>query len=184
MVRVLICTIWSQGSKLIRADGLIYSIWSRLQADLGKRAAGLAMKTFKVKSGVRNQAEAKLNQLEQKLRRVASWSWNDKAAGALSIDDVISSDITISRKIYQQRASTRCWCLKLAIAKRCRLHKLIRHRFAFSQDDVPVASYSAPSRRLQCFAYPVAGNPDAGKADVVKICKPVDKESNAKKQWK
>ncbi|KZV54868.1 hypothetical protein F511_39231 [Dorcoceras hygrometricum] len=48
----------------------------------------------------------------------------------------------------------------------------------------PVASYSASSRRLQCFAYPVAGNPDAIKADVVKICKPVDKESNAKKQRK
>ncbi|KZV27141.1 hypothetical protein F511_26884 [Dorcoceras hygrometricum] len=48
----------------------------------------------------------------------------------------------------------------------------------------PVASYSALSRMLQCFAYPVAGNPDARKADVVKICKPVDKESNAKKQRK
>ncbi|KZV39195.1 hypothetical protein F511_28458 [Dorcoceras hygrometricum] len=34
-----------------------------------------------------------------------------------------------------------------------------------SQDDVPVASYSAPSRRLQFFAYP-----DTGKADVVKSC--------------
>ncbi|KZV15873.1 hypothetical protein F511_30126 [Dorcoceras hygrometricum] len=34
-------------------------------------------------------------------------------------------------KIYQQRASTSSWCLKLAIAKQCRLHKLIRQRFAF-----------------------------------------------------
>ncbi|KZV32227.1 hypothetical protein F511_29236 [Dorcoceras hygrometricum] len=47
-------------------------------------------------------------------------------------------------------------------SKRCRLNK--------SQDDVPVASYSGPSRRLQCFAYPVTGNPDAGKSDVVKSC--------------
>ncbi|KZV37776.1 clathrin assembly protein [Dorcoceras hygrometricum] len=55
-----------------------------------------------------------------------------KAAGALSIDDVISSDITISRKIYQQRASTSRGNLELAIAKRCRLHKLIRQHFAFA----------------------------------------------------
>ncbi|KZV53562.1 hypothetical protein F511_40887 [Dorcoceras hygrometricum] len=54
----------------------------------------------------------------------------------------------------------------------------------YQSQSIPVASYSAPSRRLQCFAYPVAGNPDAGKADVVKICKPVDKESNTKKQRK
>ncbi|KZV49433.1 hypothetical protein F511_30102 [Dorcoceras hygrometricum] len=38
------------------------------------------------------------------------------------------------------------------------------------EDDVPVASYSAHSHRLQCFAYPVAGNPGVGKADVVKSC--------------
>ncbi|KZV36832.1 hypothetical protein F511_03556 [Dorcoceras hygrometricum] len=54
-----------------------------------------------------------------------------KAAGALSVD-FISSDITISRKIYQQRASTSRGNLELAIAKRCRLHKLIRQRFAFA----------------------------------------------------
>ncbi|KZV15629.1 protein FAR-RED IMPAIRED RESPONSE 1-like [Dorcoceras hygrometricum] len=34
-----------------------------------------------------------------------------------------------------------------------------------SQDDVPVTSYSAPSRRLQCFTYP-----GAGKAVIVKSC--------------
>ncbi|KZT75641.1 hypothetical protein F511_47334 [Dorcoceras hygrometricum] len=55
----------------------------------------------------------------------------EKAAGALSIDDVISSDITISRKIDQQRASTSRGNLKLAIAKRCRSNKLVRRRFAF-----------------------------------------------------
>ncbi|KZV13863.1 putative UDP-3-O-acylglucosamine N-acyltransferase 2, mitochondrial [Dorcoceras hygrometricum] len=32
----------------------------------------------------------------------------------------------------QQRASTSSWCLELAIAKRCRLNKLIRQRFAFA----------------------------------------------------
>ncbi|KZV33709.1 hypothetical protein F511_30684 [Dorcoceras hygrometricum] len=51
-----------------------------------------------------------------------------KAAGALSIDDVISSDITTSRKLM---FTSRCY-LKLAIAKRCRLNKLVRQRFAFA----------------------------------------------------
>ncbi|KZV23981.1 hypothetical protein F511_20902 [Dorcoceras hygrometricum] len=51
-----------------------------------------------------------------------------KAAGALSIDDVISSDITISRKLL---FTSRCY-LKLAIAKRCRSNKLVRQRFAFA----------------------------------------------------
>ncbi|KZT76541.1 glycerophosphodiester phosphodiesterase-like protein [Dorcoceras hygrometricum] len=51
-----------------------------------------------------------------------------KAAGALSIDDVISSDITISRKLL----FTSSWYLEIAIEKRCRLHKLIRQSFAFA----------------------------------------------------
>ncbi|KZT75946.1 hypothetical protein F511_47029 [Dorcoceras hygrometricum] len=51
-----------------------------------------------------------------------------KAAGALSVDDVINSDITISRK----QLFTRKWYLELAIAKRCRLHELIRQRFALA----------------------------------------------------
>ncbi|KZV20757.1 hypothetical protein F511_04115 [Dorcoceras hygrometricum] len=46
--------------------------------------------------------------------------------------DKDSADDIISRKIYQQRASTSSWYLELANAKRCRLHKLIRHRFAFT----------------------------------------------------
>ncbi|KZT76451.1 tRNA wybutosine-synthesizing protein 2/3/4 [Dorcoceras hygrometricum] len=51
-----------------------------------------------------------------------------KAAGALSLDDVISSDITISRKpMFTSRRY-----LKLAIAKRCRSNKLVRQRFAFA----------------------------------------------------
>ncbi|KZV26233.1 hypothetical protein F511_43698 [Dorcoceras hygrometricum] len=51
-----------------------------------------------------------------------------KAAGALSIDDVISSDITISRKLmFTSRRH-----LELAIAKRCRSNKLVRQRFAFA----------------------------------------------------
>ncbi|KZV36567.1 hypothetical protein F511_23596 [Dorcoceras hygrometricum] len=51
-----------------------------------------------------------------------------KTAGALSIDDVISSDITISRNLM---FTSICY-LKLAIAKRCRSNKLERQRFAFA----------------------------------------------------
>ncbi|KZV23573.1 DEAD-box ATP-dependent RNA helicase 16 [Dorcoceras hygrometricum] len=84
-----------------------------------------------------------------------------KAAGALSVD-VMSSDIKISRKIFQQRASTSRGNLELAIAKRCRLHKLIRQRFAFalkiqqmlfalisSSRKIPAGSYSISRRELQ-----------------------------------
>ncbi|KZV25469.1 glycerol-3-phosphate acyltransferase 1-like [Dorcoceras hygrometricum] len=54
-------------------------------------------------------------------------------------------------------STTSSWCLKLAIAKRCRLHKLIRQRFAFvrfsrwfcakNQQSLgnPVASISRPT---------------------------------------
>ncbi|KZV23552.1 DNA-directed RNA polymerase IV subunit 1 [Dorcoceras hygrometricum] len=44
----------------------------------------------------------------------------------------------------------------------------------------PVASYSGPSRRLQCFAYPVVGNPDAGKADIVKSCNQAQRIQSSK----
>ncbi|KZV23381.1 hypothetical protein F511_09126 [Dorcoceras hygrometricum] len=90
-----------------------------------------------------------------------------KAAGALSVD-VISSDITISRKIYQQRASTSRGNLELAIAKRCRLHKLVRQRFAFalkiqqmlfalisSSRKIPAGRYSTSRRELQRYIKPV-----------------------------
>ncbi|KZV32819.1 hypothetical protein F511_24065 [Dorcoceras hygrometricum] len=39
------------------------------------------------------------------------------------------SDVVLKN---QQRASTSSWYLELTIAKRCRLHKLIRQRFAFA----------------------------------------------------
>ncbi|KZV55984.1 FRIGIDA-like protein 3 [Dorcoceras hygrometricum] len=62
------------------------------------------------------------------------------------------------------------WCLKLAIAKRCRLHKLIRQRFAFapkiqqmlfalitSSRKIPAGSYSTSRRELQRYIQPVVG---------------------------
>ncbi|KZV25299.1 hypothetical protein F511_07431 [Dorcoceras hygrometricum] len=69
-------------------------------------AAGLAMETSKVESAVRNQTRAKLNQLK-----------HNKSAGT----------ITTSCK----RLRAKCY-LEIAIAKRCRLHKLIRQRFALA----------------------------------------------------
>ncbi|KZV43993.1 hypothetical protein F511_30998 [Dorcoceras hygrometricum] len=45
-----------------------------------------------------------------------------KAAGGLSIDDVFSSD----SHNQQELLFTSSWYLEIAIAKRCRLHKLIR----------------------------------------------------------
>ncbi|KZV43248.1 thylakoid lumenal 17.4 kDa protein, chloroplastic [Dorcoceras hygrometricum] len=50
-----------------------------------------------------------------------------------------------------------------------------------SQDDVPVVSYSGSSRKLQCFAYPVSGNRDAGKTDVVKNCNQAQRIQSSKK---
>ncbi|KZV55829.1 hypothetical protein F511_06678 [Dorcoceras hygrometricum] len=47
----------------------------------------------------------------KKLRRIASWSWSD--------EDQLEA------------ATSRCY-LEIAIAKRCRLHKLIRQRFALA----------------------------------------------------
>ncbi|KZV46627.1 hypothetical protein F511_02974 [Dorcoceras hygrometricum] len=85
------------------AVGLVFIEW----------AAGLAMETSKVESAVRNQAEAKLNQLE-----------HNKPAGTI------------------------CY-LEIAIAKRCRLHKLIRQRFALAlkiqQEDFALIT----SRKIQ-----------------------------------
>ncbi|KZV38953.1 hypothetical protein F511_40683 [Dorcoceras hygrometricum] len=66
----------------------------------------------------RNSKESDVVLKNQQMVRVQQMK---KAAGALSIDDVISSDITISRKLM---FTSRCY-LELAISKRCRLNKLM-----------------------------------------------------------
>ncbi|KZV24339.1 ATP-binding cassette transporter [Dorcoceras hygrometricum] len=84
----------------------------------------------------------------------------------------------------QQRASTSSWYLELAIAKRCRVNKLERQRFAFARRDqqmkrrkrkrrhsagrVCVVNQSQDSVATQrfpdaVFAYPVTGIPGAKK---------------------
>ncbi|KZV32643.1 hypothetical protein F511_14767 [Dorcoceras hygrometricum] len=102
----------------------------------------------------------------------------DKAAGALSIDDVISSDITISRKIYQQRASTSSWYLKLAIAKRCRLHKLIRQRFDFALKIQQMVCDDKTSSRKMMYQSRATVDPVASSSA---IAYPVDMVSRRKK---
>ncbi|KZV48368.1 hypothetical protein F511_29973 [Dorcoceras hygrometricum] len=118
---------------------------------------------------------------------MSSHSAVDKKRKSWISDDEVSSDVS-----NQQRATVQpIQQMLFALITNSRKIPVARYqsqgtsrRVYQSQDDEPVAGYNAPSRRLQCFAYPVAGNTDAGKADVVKICKPVDKESNAKKQRK
>ncbi|KZV32680.1 hypothetical protein F511_34990 [Dorcoceras hygrometricum] len=139
-------------------------------------AVELAMETSRVISAVRNQAKAKLNQLEHdepaetmttsysaKERSEPAGTRIEKLAGVLdqrrrcaigyqqmersakddatsywrfsrwmSVDDVIGDVIIFSRCFERAVARiSRCY-LKIAIAKRCRLHKLIRQRFALA----------------------------------------------------
>ncbi|KZV19945.1 pentatricopeptide repeat-containing protein [Dorcoceras hygrometricum] len=83
-------------------------------------------------------------------------------------DDEVSSDVS-----NQQRATVQS-AVDLADA-------LCDGYNQQSQDDVPVASYSGSSRELQCFAYPVAGNPDVGKAEVAKNCNQAQSIQSSKK---
>ncbi|KZV50961.1 MAP kinase phosphatase 2 [Dorcoceras hygrometricum] len=115
--------------RICPADGSQYK-QSAVGLVFMESAAGLAMETSKVESAVRNQAEAKLNQLEHSLAIQEARSKEEsqagagtmkKSAGALSVDD-ISSDVIIQQGATvisnQQRASTSSWYLELAIAKR------------------------------------------------------------------
>ncbi|KZV20675.1 hypothetical protein F511_30649 [Dorcoceras hygrometricum] len=59
-----------------------------------------------------------------------------------------------------------------------------------SQDDVPVASYSAPSRRLQCTqsqatVFYISRRRKSSRSEALQPCakNPVDKESNHELQW-
>ncbi|KZV34894.1 separase-like [Dorcoceras hygrometricum] len=64
------------------------------------------------------------NQQMVRVQQMATVEWiQQKRKDKDSVDDM---------NIYQQIASTSSWYLELAIAKRCRLHKLIRQRFAFA----------------------------------------------------
>ncbi|KZV36686.1 hypothetical protein F511_14789 [Dorcoceras hygrometricum] len=103
-----------------------------------------------------------------------------KAARALSIDDVISSDITISRKLL---FTSSCY-MEIAIAKRCRLHnhgKSSRKHLKPTTGQ-PAASISSPAQPVASsmhpvasFAYPIDMESSRKKADVVESYNPVAK---------
>ncbi|KZV23495.1 hypothetical protein F511_41356 [Dorcoceras hygrometricum] len=88
-------------SYICPADGSQYK-QSAVGLVFMESAAGLAMETSKVESAVRNQAKAKLNQLEyiaiqEEEESQAGAGAMKKSAGALSVDD-ISSDVIIQQE--------------------------------------------------------------------------------------
>ncbi|KZV19631.1 hypothetical protein F511_17962 [Dorcoceras hygrometricum] len=85
-----------------------------------------------------------------------------KAAGALSIDDVISSDITISRKLLFTSS-----CHKISAGSYCTSSReQQRYIQPVASSIHPVARLST-SRKLQRFVYPVDMESSRKKADVV-----------------
>ncbi|KZV38152.1 hypothetical protein F511_42054 [Dorcoceras hygrometricum] len=99
----------------------------------------------------RNSEESDVVLKNQQMVRVQQMK---KTAGALSIDDVISSDITISRKLlltsrYRQLHPDESFGVifnKSRIhSKRRRSNKLIRHRLIYPVVGSPVASISRPT---------------------------------------
>ncbi|KZV41788.1 hypothetical protein F511_24312 [Dorcoceras hygrometricum] len=102
--------------RIFPADGSQYKD-SAVGLVFMESASGLAMETSKVESVVRNQAEAKLNQLE-----------HNSADALCDEESDVVQEVLSSRKLL---FTSRCY-LEIAIAKRCRLHKLIRQRFALA----------------------------------------------------
>ncbi|KZV16174.1 small RNA 2'-O-methyltransferase-like [Dorcoceras hygrometricum] len=153
------------------------------QSAVVKRSAraGSAMMKSAVTSAISRELQCNQLLLEVSDSKTMSFGLIDTTAFCLhaKIQQMLFAMEITSRKLqYIQSRATTCWVIKSQAFHDQRLDNQLLICIQ-SQDDVPVASYSRPSRRLQCFSYPVAG-----KADVVEICKPVDKESNAKKQRK
>ncbi|KZV39357.1 hypothetical protein F511_12037 [Dorcoceras hygrometricum] len=154
-------------SYICPADGSQYK-QSAVGLVFMESAVGLAMETSKVESAVRNQAramnESTADEEKQKMMRRRA---GDSADG-LVVDDVIGDVIIFSRWFASAVARiSRCY-LEIAIAKRCRLHKLIRQRFALalkiqqmlfamktSSRKKPAGSYSTSRRELQHYIEPV-----------------------------
>ncbi|KZV24624.1 hypothetical protein F511_36842 [Dorcoceras hygrometricum] len=108
----------------------------------------------------RNSEESDVNQQMVRVQQMK------KAAGALSIDDVISSDITISRK--------------LLFTSSCRGKSSRKHLKPTTGQ--PAASISSPAQPVASsmhpvasFAYPVDMEFSHNKADVVESYNPVAK---------
>ncbi|KZV26663.1 hypothetical protein F511_34753 [Dorcoceras hygrometricum] len=100
------------------------------------------METSRVISAVRNQAKAKLNQLEQdepagtRIEKLAGESYRRRRCAKLLLTNLLAVAIicTVDESInsrYLRCKEESCY-LEIAMAKRCRLHKLIRQRFALA----------------------------------------------------
>ncbi|KZV26893.1 hypothetical protein F511_17748 [Dorcoceras hygrometricum] len=117
----------------------------------------LAMETSRVDSDVRNQAMA----FKKKKKR--RWSWNEE----VQQEATMKRDAKEKRRRKRRKFSrellyiSRCY-LKRAIAKRCRLHKLIRQRFALAlkiqQEDFAliISADEAPVDSVATQRYPDA----------------------------
>ncbi|KZV42853.1 ABC transporter B family member 15-like [Dorcoceras hygrometricum] len=105
-------------------------------------ATGLAMETPKVESAVLAIQEAKKSRKMELERRRSAGSFCQSALRrcarcGISCDDISLHVITISSWLSadekrSERDEATSWYLEIAIAKRCRLHKLIRQHFALA----------------------------------------------------
>ncbi|KZV26640.1 hypothetical protein F511_15748 [Dorcoceras hygrometricum] len=133
------------------------SINSRHSRSLEEAQAGAGTKKFSRKLQW-NQQRASTStvgyqQIKQSARDNATPCW--RISRWISVDDVIG-DVIIFSRCRKLMFTSRCY-LKIAIAKRCRLHKLIRQRFALAlkiqQEDFAlisaVASYSGFSHNAK-----------------------------------
>ncbi|KZV40106.1 small RNA 2'-O-methyltransferase-like [Dorcoceras hygrometricum] len=134
--------------------------------------AGSAMMKSAVTSAISRELQCNQLILEVSDNKTMSFGLIDTTAFCLraNIQQMLFAMAITSRKLQYilSRATslylTSCWEIKSQAFHDQRLNNQLLICIQ-SQDDVPVASYSAPSRRLQCFTYP-----GAGKVVVVKSC--------------
>ncbi|KZV55698.1 glutamate receptor 2.7-like [Dorcoceras hygrometricum] len=174
--------------RICPADGSQYK-HSAVGLVFMESAAGLAMETSKVESAVRNQAEAKFepagacDQQEaivyQQLRRCARYgiSCDDISLDVITISSWLSADENADGLALMTSSVTSSYSAdglreqsqeSAAIAKRCRLHKLIRQRFALAlkiqqEDFALITSRKIPAGSI--FLIP-AGQPDASNSSI------------------
>ncbi|KZV30981.1 hypothetical protein F511_15871 [Dorcoceras hygrometricum] len=185
--------------RICPADGSQYK-QSAVGLVFMESAAGLAMETSKVESAVRNQAEAKLNQLEHSKpagmmkTQLQALKRKDEPAGTCfekSAEEIDRRRRFQSQKMKRRRAGESADGLALmtssvtssysadglreqsqesaAIAKRCRLHKLIRQRFALAlkiQQILFALRFSSRKIPAGSICLIPAGQPDASNSSI------------------
>ncbi|KZT76843.1 hypothetical protein F511_46134 [Dorcoceras hygrometricum] len=140
----------------------------------------------------KDDVSSKLQYIQQSTRSARAGSAMMKSA----VTSAISRELQCNQQLILEVSDSKTMSFGLIDTKAfCLRTKIQQMLFALitSSRKIPVARYQSQGtiRRLQCTQSKatVSGNPDAGKSDVVKIFKPVDKESrrkesNAKKQRK